>query len=124
MNMVKEGIQTRRRRQKNSATPTASKFKSTKSATTTTTVVMAKPAQTLIKDIKTPLINNRESPYSYSELYPATYPRLFTNARPSSFDAEMLSQQLMPNSSTNDLPTSNDEHQRLKIVRTNNPDQL
>lgn len=139
MNMVKDGIQTRRRRQKNSAVTSTGKLKSTKSTTLTTstaisTVALPRSASTMMKDIKMPLINTREGPYPYGEIFPGNYSRLLTNARVSmnnnntSFDAELLSQPLIPHVSTttanSSSDSSTDDQQRMKTLRTTNLDQL
>lgn len=79
---------------------------------------MPRSAPATIKDIK--------PPYGYGEIYsgPGGYPRLYaTNGRPtlnnsSSFETEFSTQPMLSNLSVVD------DDPRLKILRTNNPDQL
>lgn len=114
MNMVKEGIQTRRRRQKNSnSTATVGKLKSNKTTSTVLTPLM--------KEIKPASINARDGTYPYGESYSGPYPRFFSNSRAttnhnvnptSSLDPELLARQIMqapaPTNNPPDHP-SNDE---------------
>jgi hypothetical protein len=147
MNMVKEGIQTRRRKQKLSSG--APKAKATKQSNTNSQSKETKPCLTQpisaygqIK-IRDDYLEPRAN-HSYREFYPQGYPmtdrpcssimeqhQRFSTGPPhmissASFDPILFARQITHAQSASNISNhmANDDEQHVKVVRTNNLDQL
>jgi len=147
MNMVKEGIQTRRRKQRNINGNLPTKFKQNKHTNSTIPVKEGKPCTSesnLNHGLITPEeYTTRQGNYKYSDLYPQhlhlvshTYPSAFEQHQRFSsqqqlemttngFDAELCARELVtsPLSSTDSSATNNiknGEEQHLNVSTTAN----